>query len=140
MKYFKLSFFLYSIFTCLGSAASFANTIEPQAPILLTQIVGGLASRDGNKVECLIREDHAIFAAHANAVDRVKEMIGLAKREEVQLAMHFIAQVPSVEIYAYDTSVEPAERVLLFLDYSNLQERQGDDAAGLVHFVRTLCE
>jgi hypothetical protein len=104
------------------------------APELLLQVrIGGIANRDGLIHSCGVQAKNPEIAKD---LDKVKAQIAAASKAKIVKALHIQAQVPSVEIYAY----EPGKEVLLTVDYSTLQYRDGADAETLVKLADTLCE
>jgi hypothetical protein len=77
----------------------------------------------------------------ADKVDHVKALIEKAKAEPLQTAYHIVAQVPSIEIFAYHhpASGDP-EKILLVEDYSVLKYREGPASKELVDLVNKLCK
>jgi hypothetical protein len=116
----------------------------PAAPsssqILLEKFNGRLSTSDQNNVvsECSLTSTSAHLA---DMVEHVKKLIIKAKAEPMDTAYHIVAQVPSIEIFAYHYGEGDAkEKILLVEDYSVLKYRNGPASKELVDLVNKLCK
>ena len=129
----KVMVMIFSMVAIVGSAYA--------APVLVYKS-GGIASSGVTKT-CEVSESAAVL----NNID-VHGLIATASRATISTALHIQATVPSIEIYGVRnvrypinrfTSGIRAERVLLFQDYSNMQTRDGAEAAQLVQLTEQAC-
>jgi hypothetical protein len=108
--------------------------------VLLEKFNGRLSTSEQNNVvsECSLTSTSANLA---DKVDHVKALIEKAKAEPTQTAYHIVAQVPSIEIFAYHhpASGDP-EKILLVEDYSVLKYREGPASKELVDLVNKFCK
>ena len=118
------------------------HPLEAYKGVVLQKIVGGIA-----KVKPIDRiEDCKINSDHAEIKGRLHELGGLidaASKSDFNTAFHFMAQVPSVEIYVTRVSlkagVQQTEKILLLQDYETLKTRNGKEAQSLIDLVNKLC-
>lgn len=120
MKLLGLSLLSLGLFACISaakpqrtSAASTAKSVDSSSPVLLKKIIGGLERRDATQpvYTCELR------ASDVSDLSNVQKLIKDLSTAKIQVAMHIVATVPSVELYAYLDGKE----VLIFRDYSTLE-------------------
>jgi hypothetical protein len=125
----------------LGSVSAFAGELP-----LLEKTLGGLDTDGGvvHTTKCSIYKSYDEIDT-----DKVLELIKEAEKEEFDKFVHVKQQIPSVEIYAYykeKFAVGPAatglrtQKVLLFKDSSQGEQRQGKAAAKLIELLEEACK
>lgn len=124
----------------LVSQLTFAEgkTSKSEEEVLLVKRVGYLSTQSprNKKAECLVRRNHPALKALLATWDETMHRTG---KESLQTAYHFVAQVPSLEIYAQVKKKGKDEKLLLVEDHSTLKTRQGPDAEKLIQLVHKLC-
>lgn len=110
---------------------------------IFTKTLGRLSVKEkGNKEKtCILKGDHR---AIVNNLAEITKQLNAAKTQPIAEAVHFRAEVPSIEIYGHlyvpdDQGNLVKEDVLLLEDYSKLRTRDGDDAKHLVDLVNKTC-
>ena len=110
--------------------------------VLLQKIIGGIAKlKPLDKVEdCKIATDNDQIKGRLNALG---PLIDAASSKDFNTAFHFMAQVPSIEIFATRVFLKggavQTEKVLLLQDYETLKTRNGKEAQELIALVNKLC-
>lgn len=124
---------LLIMFVC-SSAFTFAA--ELQTPLLVVE-KGGLANV-GTRETCAIYSNHPALAGRN---DEILNKIMLASADEMKtIALFMQAQVPSIEIYAYEQMISLVPmRVDLEIIYSNIRGRTGSESVELINLAKSLC-
>jgi hypothetical protein len=119
--------------------------IDNYKGVLLEKIVGGVAKlKKTDKVSrCEIKATHPKIKSRKTEIE---EMIIKADNAQMGTALHIMAQVPSIEIYAYKVVWEneakgkvKTSRVLLLKDHNVLETRGGEEAQKLIDIVHEIC-
>lgn len=116
------------------NALTFAESIK--TPLLVVQ-TGALANR--GKIEtCEIFKTHPLVAPN---LEQIREDIRTASSEELKIvAVFYQAQVPSVEIYANESTIHLVPmRVDLKRIYSNISEQLNPSAQALIAIAEKIC-
>ena len=130
------------------TAGGGAPTAAPSHPmlhykgVLLQKIIGGIAKvRPIDKVEdCKIESDHPGVKGR---LEELGKLVDAASGKDFNTAYHFMAQVPSIEIFAtrvYEKEGHlQTDKVLLLQDYETLKTRIGPEAQTLIDLTNKLC-
>lgn len=124
----------------LGFETAYANTDtdKDMKDVILEKRLGELslqAPRNQTST-CLITHTHAQIK---DVMANVTKWIDEAAKADFTTAYHFVAQVPSVEIFAYRDVEGKKEKVLLFEDHSTAKTRNGEAAQALIQLVDKVC-
>jgi hypothetical protein len=119
------------------------NPLQSYSGVLFEKIVGKEARLKASDpiTHCEVRaNDTRLSKDLLDLAQRIKE----AQKEPWQEGLHFMAQIPSVEIYAmavtFDGAKEvKAERILIFRDYQTLKTRVGANSEKLLEVINRLC-
>lgn len=126
---------------CLMSTSLYGaqskSTSHPVAlgPVQLERIVGQIARlKDADPVErCSLRIEQGPLSGRSKEMD---DLIIAASKEPMTTSMHFVAQVPSIEIMAYRLGSPP---LVLYRDHSTLEQRQGPASIKLRELIEGHC-
>ena len=72
---------------------------------------------------------------------QLMESIRIAKTSKDITAFHMVAQVPSINIWAYPPDAKSQDsKYLLFRDYDTVVKKSGKEAEFLIKFARDFCK
>src|SRR5690606_17993749 len=97
---------------------------ETEKPVLEIRLGALSESAPKNKKShCIVKRSHAQLQDKLKDVDT---WISQAAKQPLNTAYHMVAQVPSVEIFAYPAG--GSEKLLLLEDHSVMKIRQGEES------------
>lgn len=135
----------------LGIAMSPLAFCESQLPIeryhgiVLEKVIGGTAKlKPTDKViHCEIKDSHPKIK---EKLAEIAKLIESASKEKLVTSLHFMAQIPSIEIYATKVEFKDTQsqkptttRIMLMKDHETLQTRAGTAAEKLINIVHDIC-
>jgi hypothetical protein len=145
--YFKVFTFL-SLLGLTMLSLSFGKAplaIELYDGIVFEKVIGDIArlKPTDQVIRCEIKHDHPKIKENLR---ELADLIDKAAKETTVTSLHFMAQVPSIEIYATKVEFKDAlskktstTRIMLLKDHATLETRNGTAAEKLINLVNEIC-
>lgn len=107
-----------------------AKPYAAQSEKLIQKIVGGINPKEGQVYDC------SLMSSDVSDADEIRKLIAKVPRGEIKnVAYHFRAQEPSLEVYAFENN----QPITLVKDHSTREARDDDASKELIKRIDAKC-